>query len=282
MERRSRKCNSNSAAVQRESQKALKSSASKLGNRRALLHVAGGLMLCVGVVASGVFDGVHTDIGYEHYAEPTVPGLPAVLAMPANCFVNLAYILLGWYWLPSVDKGRHTYYLQEVFALMALAYGPVQWVRLWTQHHWAAILDQWVTLPIFAWTAIWCHFLEHGWQTGTFLAMEMTSLASYVLALFHPQGFELALTSHILVVVWRVLKVQRYLGNATSFWIMVLGMISCLGFVSLKLWDQELAQWVLFRRLTGHFWSKICDVLQFHCAFLFFTQLSKCSASSVN
>ncbi|XP_062979139.1 transmembrane protein 187 [Elgaria multicarinata webbii] len=271
---RSRRCSSSSDAMHRDPCK--ERAASKLEGREPLLHVAGGLALCVGVVTSRVFDAVHTDVGYKHYAEPTVPGLPAALAMPANCLVNLAYILLGWYWLPSGGKRRQAHYLQEVFALMALMYGPVQWIRLWTQHHWAAVLDQWLTLPIFAWAAIWCHFLQHGWQPGTFLAMEVTSLASYVLALLHPQGFELALGGHIFVVVWKALKVQRRLGSATSVWIMALGMISCLGFVSLKLWDQELAQWAPFRRFTGHFWSKICDVLQFHFAFLFFTRLSRC------
>ncbi|XP_063150330.1 transmembrane protein 187 [Candoia aspera] len=241
---------------------------------KPFLHVTGGLLLCLLAVASGMFECVHTDIGYEHYAEPTVAGMPAFLAMPANCLINLAYILLGWYWWPPGEKNRQTCYFQEVFALMALAYGPTQWVRLWTQHHWAAVLDQWLTLPIFAWVIVWCLFLEYGWKPYVFLVTEAASLTSYVLALLHPQGFELALGGHIFVVFWRVLKVQRHLGNARSTWIIVLGMISCLGFISLKVWDRELAQWALFSQLTGHFWSKICDVLQFHCAFLFLTLLS--------
>ncbi|XP_042304347.1 transmembrane protein 187 [Sceloporus undulatus] len=244
--------------------------------REPALQVAGGLVLCVGIVASGILDDVQTEIGYGYYAEPTMPQLPAILAMPANCLVNVAYVLLGWYWLPSCDKkGQTYYYFQEVFAVMALAYGPVQWVRLWTQHHWAAVLDQWLTLPIFAWVVVWCHFLEQGWKPTTFLAMEVASLTSYALALLYPQGFELALGGHIFIVVWRAWKVQRHLGNAASFQIMALGIASCLGFISLKLWDQDLAQWALFQRFTGHFWSKICDVLQFHCAFLFLTQLSR-------
>ncbi|XP_053153876.1 transmembrane protein 187 [Hemicordylus capensis] len=266
---------SRSTVEQEDSCETLRGTAMESSHREPLLHVAGGLVLCVGVAALGVFDGIHTDVGYEHYAEPTVPGFPAVLAMPANCLVNLAYLLLGWYWLPSGGKKGQAHYLQEVFALMAVAYGPVQWVRLWTQCHRAAVLDQWLTLPIFAWAAIWCYFLEHGWQPGTFLAMEVTSLASYSLSLLHPQGFELALAGHIFTVFWRALKVQRLWGNTNSAWIMTLGIVSCLGFVSLKLWDQELAQWTPFRRLTGHFWSKICDVLQFHSAFLFFTQLGR-------
>ncbi|XP_033029602.1 transmembrane protein 187 isoform X2 [Lacerta agilis] len=275
MAQRNSCCSSSSAVVQEEPSRTSKRTVRKPGGREPLLLVSGGLLLCVGLVASGVFDGVHTEVGYEYYAEPTVSGLPAALAMPANCLVNLAYLFLGWHWLPPGDERGEACYLQEVFALMALAYGPVQWVRLWTQHHWAAVLDQWLTLPIFAWGVVWCHFLEHGWQPGTFLAMEAVSLTSYVLALLHPQGFELALSGHIFIIVWRALKVQRHLGNATSAWILVLGLVSCLGFVSLKLWDQELAQWAPFRRLTGHFWSKICDVLQFHFAFLFFTQLSR-------
>lgn len=264
-----------SVAVQKDPYEALARTAMKPGSRESLVHVAGGLILCVGAVASGIFDGVHVDVGYEHYAEPTVPGFPAALAMPANCLVNLAYVLLGWYWLPSGGKRGQADYFQEVFALMALAYGPIQWGRLWTQHRWAAVLDQWVTLPIFVWAAVWCTYLEHGWLPGTFLAMEATSLASYLLAMLHPQGFELALVGHIAIVIWKAVKIQMRLGNSTTAWIMALGIVSCLGFVSLKLWDQELAQWMLFRRFTGHFWSKICDVLQFHCTFLFLTQLGR-------
>lgn len=246
----------------------------KLEDRAPAWHVTIGLAVCAAAVASGAFDSVHTEVGYEHYAEPTVPGLPALVAMPANCVVNVAYVLLGWHWLSSSgDRRRKARYLQEVFALMALVYGPVQWVRLWTQSHRAAVLDQWLTLPIFAWAAIWCHFLEHGWQPGAFLVMEAASLGSYGLALVHPRGFELALGGHIFTVVWKVFRAQRRLGDATSAGIVALGMASCLGFVCLKLWDQELAQWTLFRRLTGHFWSKICDVLQFHCVFLFCVRL---------
>ncbi|XP_015264308.1 PREDICTED: transmembrane protein 187 [Gekko japonicus] len=243
-------------------------------DRAAAWHVAAGLAFCSAAVASGAFDGVHTEVGYEHYAEPRVAGWPAAVAMPANCLVNVTYVLLGWHWLSSAGRRRgRARYLQEVFALMALVYGPVQWLRLWTQAHRAAVLDQWLTLPIFAWAAVWCHFLEHGWQPGTFLATEAASLASYGLALLHPQGFELALGGHILAVVWKVFRAQRHLGDGTSAGIVALGMASCLGFVCLKLWDLELARWAPFHRLTGHFWSKICDVLQFHCAFLFCVRL---------
>ncbi|ETE67405.1 Transmembrane protein, partial [Ophiophagus hannah] len=126
------------SSVQRVRHKTLKKTAMKSEDNKPFLHVTGGLLLCILAVASGIFDGAHTDTGYEHYAEPMVPGMPAFLAMPANCLINLAYILLGWYWWPSGDKGRQTYF-QEVFALMALLYGPTQWVRLWTQHHWAAV-----------------------------------------------------------------------------------------------------------------------------------------------
>lgn len=268
------------AAVQRARLKTLKMTAMKSEDNKPFLHATGGLLLCILAVALGIFDGAHTDTGYEHYAEPTVPGMPAFLAMPANCLINLAYILLGWYWWPPGDKTRQNYF-QEVFALMALLYGPTQWVRLWTQHHWAAVLDQLLTLPIFAWVIVWCLFLENGWEPYVFLAIEVTSLTSYVLAVLHPQGFELALSGHIIVVFWRVLKVQRHFGNASSIWIIVLGTMCCFGFVNLKVWDRELAQWAFFSRLTGHFWSKVCDVLQFHCAFLFLTLMSRHRLSSV-
>uniref|UniRef100_A0A8C3WBK1 Transmembrane protein 187 n=1 Tax=Catagonus wagneri TaxID=51154 RepID=A0A8C3WBK1_9CETA len=261
----------------------------KAESGRALLHVAVASGLCVATVRSGVFEGVSVQVGYEHYAEAPLASLPAFLAMPFNSLINLAYVLLGMYWLQSeacapggpaeLQRAR---YLKDVFAGMALVYGPVQWLRIGTQTRPAAVLDQWLTLPIFAWPVAWCLCLDWGWKPGLLLAVEGLSLCSYGLALLHPCGFELALGVHIAAVVGQALCTQGCRGGTSSAKYLALGVLSCLGFVVLKLCDHQLAQWRLFQRLTGHFWSKVCDVLQFHFAFLFLTNLNTCQRRRPN
>uniref|UniRef100_A0A8C9DT95 Transmembrane protein 187 n=1 Tax=Prolemur simus TaxID=1328070 RepID=A0A8C9DT95_PROSS len=250
---------------------------------QALFHVAVAGCLCAATVYTGVFEGVFVQVGYEHYAEVPVAGLPAFLAMPFNSLVNLAYVLLGVYWLRRnssapgcpADMGRASY-LKAVFAGMALLYGPVQWLRIWTQTQPAAVLDQWLTLPIFAWPLAWCFYLDRGWKPWLFLSIECLSLASYGLALLHPRGFEVTLGVHVVATVGQALRAHRRYGSTSSATYLALGVLSCLGFVVLKLCDHQLARWRVFQCLTGHFWSKVCDVLQFHFAFLFLTNLSTC------
>ncbi|XP_011373851.1 transmembrane protein 187 [Pteropus medius] len=251
----------------------------------ALCHVAVASCLCAATVYTGVFEGVFVQVGYEHYAEAPVASLPAFLAMPFNSLINLAYVLLGVYWLQRnastpqrPEAVRRARYLKDVFAGMALVYGPVQWLRIGTQAHRAAVLDQWLTLPIFAWPVAWFLYLDRGWKPCLLLAVECLSLCSYGLALLHPCGFEVALGAHIATVVGQALRAQGRYGGTRSGVYLAVGVLSCLGFVVLKLCDHQLAQWHLFQRLTGHFWSKVCDVLQFHCAFLFLTNLNTCQS----
>ncbi|XP_059943415.1 transmembrane protein 187 [Mesoplodon densirostris] len=250
---------------------------------QALFHVALVSCLCAATVHTGVFAGVSVQVGYEHYAEVPVASLPAFLAMPFNSLINVAYVLLGIYWLQSKasapggpTEARKACYLKDVFAGMALVYGPVQWLRIAMQTCPTAVLDQWLTLPIFAWPVAWCLCLDRGWKPWLFLAVEGLSLCSYSLALLHPRGFEVALGVHIAAAVGQALRTQGRHGSTSSGTYLALGVLCCLGFVVLKLCDHELSQWHLFQRLTGHFWSKVCDVLQFHFAFLFLTNLNTC------
>ncbi|XP_004695244.1 PREDICTED: transmembrane protein 187 [Condylura cristata] len=241
---------------------------------QALLHVAVTTCLCAAATHTGAFAGAFVQVGYEHYAEAPVAGLPGCLAMPFNSLVNLAYVLLGLHWLRRRAGGPRLRYLKDAFASMALLYGPVQWLRISTQARPAALLDQWVTLPIFAWPVVWGLYLDWGWRPRLFLAVEGLALSSYGLALLHPCGFEVALGAHIAAALGQALRAHRRHGSASSGTYLALAMLCCLGFVGLKLYDHELAQWYLFRRLTGHFWSKVCDVLQFHFAFLFLMSLN--------
>ncbi|XP_028669138.2 transmembrane protein 187 [Erpetoichthys calabaricus] len=242
----------------------------------AFLHVVAAAGICATVAVSGALDAVLVELGYEHYAEKPYHHLPAFIAMPFNSLVNLGYLVLGARWLLRTDLGStQAAYLKDVFAWMALVYGPVQWLRLATQARWAAVLDQWFTLPIFAWVPVWCDFIGHGWRPWYMIGVEVTSLGSFLLSLLHARGFEASLICHIAFAIAQGIRAQRLIGDSTSRRYLWLAMLSCAGFVFLKLLDHELANFWTFRHLTGHFWSKVCDVLQFHFSFCFLTHLTR-------
>ncbi|XP_070782419.1 transmembrane protein 187 [Enoplosus armatus] len=248
--------------------------------RSALLHVAAPFALCVALANTSLFAEVEVDLSYEHYAEKRVDHLPAFLAMPCNCLVNLAYICMGLYWLlyrgvKETEQGR---YVREVFAFMAVFYGHVQWTRLAVLRRAPAVLDQWFTLPIFAWVPVWILFIERGpakWCASHAAALELLSVLSYGLALAHERGFEAALGCHVASAVYMGVRAQLAHGDGRTRGYLLLAVLSCAGFVALKLLDHWLARYRLFQRLTGHFWSKVCDVLQFHFSFCFLTSLTQ-------
>ncbi|XP_067880429.1 transmembrane protein 187 [Heterodontus francisci] len=250
--------------------------------RRAFLHVLLLYGLCIGVIATGLFDGVCTELGYGHYAEQPVPWLPPWLAMPCNSLVNLGYMAVGVLWLrrEPAAGGADGYY-KDAFAWMALGYGPVQWTRLATQSQRPAALDQWITLPIFAWVPAWAaHLLgPAGRGPGGLalpLAVQAASAASYGLALAHCLGFELALGCHILAAGLAGFAAQSRLGDRTSWRHLALALASCAGFVGLKLLDRPLTDWGLLPGwISGHFCSKLCDLLQFHLSFCFLEYLGQ-------
>lgn len=246
----------------------------------ALLHVTLPLALCILSTRCRLFDAVAVDLSYDHYAEQRVDHFPTFLAMPCNSLVNLLYVLTGIYWLlrdtdrVESEQGR---YLRQVFALMSILYAPVQWARLALLQRAPAVLDQWVTLPIFAWVLVWIGFIERGptsWRVWHAAVVELLSVLSYGLALLHERGFEAALGGHVLLAVFKAVRVQLTLGNGRTRRYLLLAVLSCCGFVVLKLLDLPLAQYQIFQRLTGHFWSKVCDVLQIHFSFCFLTNLT--------
>ncbi|XP_070684364.1 transmembrane protein 187 [Pempheris klunzingeri] len=248
--------------------------------KSALLHVSAPFVLCVALANTSVFDGVAVELSSDHYAERRLTSLPGFLAMPCNCLVNLAYICVGLYWLlwprgvRETETGR---YLRQVFALMAVYYAPVQWTRLALLRRAPAVLDQWVTLPIFAWVLVWIDFIERRpatWRATHAASLELCSILSYGLALAHRWGFEAALGCHVALAVFKGVRVQLARGDSRTRRYLLLAVLSCAGFVVLKLLDHWLAQFSLFQRLTGHFWSKVCDVLQFHFSLCFLSALT--------
>ncbi|XP_048052847.1 transmembrane protein 187 [Megalobrama amblycephala] len=246
----------------------------------AIAHVLIPFLLCIALANTHIFDEVLVDVTYDHYAEKKVDGLPAFLAMPFNCLINSGYILLGIYWIlqrMSDSKGSSSAaaYTKDVFALMAVAYGPVQWVRLATLRRAPSVLDQWFTLPIFAWVLVWGNVIDKGWSSRYALMVEACSILSYGLALFHDRGFEAALGCHIACALFKGVRAQMRHGDKESLRYFWLAVLSCSGFVVLKLLDHSLAEYWVFQNLTGHFWSKVCDILQFHYSFCFLTRLSE-------
>lgn len=252
----------------------------------ALGHVSLAFALFVALANTGLFDRVAVDLSYEHYAEPRVEHLPSFLAMPCNCLVNVAYIVMGLYWLRrprAAGEAARSLYVRQVFALMALFYAPVQWTRLASLRRVPAVLDQWLTLPIFAWVPVWIHHVERlrspgrsGGGAGFAASLEAASALSYGLALLHERGFEVALVGHVALALYGAVRLQRAAGDGRTRRDLLLAVLSCGGFVALKLLDQWLAdRFSVFRRLTGHFWSKVCDVLQFHFSFRFLTTLTR-------
>ncbi|XP_029298858.1 transmembrane protein 187 [Cottoperca gobio] len=249
--------------------------------KSALLHVSVPFVLCVAWANTSLFDEVEVDLSSDHYAEKMVDCLPGFLAMPCNCLVNLAYIFMGLYWLlwhGDVQETSQSRYLREVFAFMAVLYGPVQWTRLAMLRRSPAVLDQWFTLPIFAWVPVWISFIEGGstkWRVKHAGMHQLFSILSYGLALAHERGFEVALGCHVALAVFKGVRVQLAHGDGRTRGYLLLAVLSCVGFVVLKLLDHWLTRYRLFQRLTGHFWSKVCDVLQFHFSFCFLTTLTQ-------
>lgn len=245
--------------------------------KRALLHVSIPLATCVALATTSLFDGVQVDLSYEHYAERRVDYLPAFLAMPCNCLVNLAYVITGLYWLRwrgDVTDTERSRYMRQVFALMALCYAPVQWTRLALLRRAPAVLDQWFTLPLFAWIPVWVDFIGRAPAKWRAAALELVSVLSYGLALVHERGFEAALGCHIALAIYKGVRAQREHGDGGTRRYLLLALASCAGFVVLKLLDHWLARHWLFQRFTGHFWSKVCDALQIHYSLRFLTTLA--------
>jgi len=175
-------------------------------------------------------------------------------------------------------------YLMYVFAWMVVIYGPVQLVRV--VFHWrvAGILDQWFTLPIFAWVGVTCYEIGVGRTSNNLDVLSMIlimtlSVTSYGLAILHVRGFEVALGAHICGVVVQGLRVyQRASSDVTELdrqrqlAALIRAVVCCAGFVALKLADWHLVHQLPmpFAVFSGHFWSKIADFMQFHyaCQFL--------------
>lgn len=251
---------------------------------RAFYHVVFGAASMALLALFGCFDYVKVETGLGHYAEKPFWGregvLPAWLPMPANSIVNLGYVLVGLYWIAAIRRinqmkstmaNDHDMYMFYVFSWMSILYGFVQCSRILTQHRLTAVLDQWYTLPIFAWVGVWsCHAL-FGWNSFRMLVIILASVSMYAMSIVISFGFEIALACHIFAVTGCALVMYKRNPSHTAQTAFFKAVICCIGFVGLKLLDETLAEWsTFFMYLSGHFWSKIADFLQIHYACLFF------------
>ncbi|XP_033745390.1 transmembrane protein 187-like [Pecten maximus] len=237
-------------------------------------------------VFDGGFDRAFTETGLKHYAERASPllktVLPKWLKMPLNTLVNFGYAILGAYWLAVIFHHHGNNNISEidayafyVFNFMACFYGPIQMVRILTDKHRFAILDQWVTLPFFMWVYVWGRSLSNGWSNLRVFIATALSISSYTLTLYYDIGFEIALGLHIMLGIAGAALAYRKYSTTEAHKPFLCALLSCTGFVVLKLLDLHLPNiHPFFTKVSGHFLSKIADVLQIHYVNKFFRALT--------
>lgn len=252
---------------------------------KALLTVTLFLAVMCIVTYMGLFHTAKVELGIKHYAERLARSkfLPRWLKMPFNTFVNIGYVIVGAAWCAKTTLGMESNIMSEVdgylfytFNTMSAVYGGIQAVRILTQIHNFGVLDQWATLPFFALVLVWAVYLRRGWSSVRAMLVIVLSLASYGLTLLSPYGFELCLAVHIsLATMSAILAFNAHPGNfALGYFIKAV--LSCAGFVGFKLLDFQLAEYHrVFQVLSGHFISKVCDILQIHFVNCFFFSLTQ-------
>ncbi|XP_046358232.2 transmembrane protein 187-like isoform X2 [Haliotis rufescens] len=242
---------------------------------KALASVSLFTVILAAIIYNGFFDSVLIELGFQHYAEkPSNFNMffPSFVKMPLNTAVNVGYIFLGAYWCAITTICRENNVINDfdafifyLFNIMAGFYGAVQALRIITQIHGFGVMDQWSTLPFFMVVVIWGIYTKWGWNVPLFLFLIIVSLASYSLTLFTPIGFEIALGIHVvLAVTGALIGYSKYpCRNARHYF--VLALLSCAGFIGLKLLDFELVKYhEIFNKVSGHFLSKIADIMQIH------------------
>lgn len=238
------------------------------------------------IVYGDYFSNVKVELGKEHYAEvamPTLkPHLPKWFKMPFNTLVNIGYVIMGAAWAGFASAAYASKQIREtdavffyVFNFLSCCYGPIQLLRILTQLHGFAVLDQWYTLPFFMWVLVWGLYFKKGWSRLRALGFEILSVSSYILTLYHSEGFEICLGVHILLAVYGACLAWRKFPTSKVDSAFLGALISCLGFVVLKLLDHELVKYhKVFRYFSGHFLSKIFDIFQIYFVNKYFLKIT--------
>ena len=235
-----------------------------------------GFIVCYTIARSNFSRSVHVEVGFHHYAEMVDP--TSLLKMPFNSLVNIGYIAMGIYWFIKIrylSLSKDIAYYFDMFSLMSIAYGPIQFLRIVTQDRLFAILDQWFTLPMFAWVCLFGIFATSQKQNITLESfILLISVTSYGFAFITQYGFEITFGLHTICTVVVGIQCQYISGSWKSFKPLMFVVICFLGFILLKVYDLDIRQkhWI-FKRISGHFLSKICDILQIHFAAEFFLEI---------
>lgn len=241
--------------------------------------------MCV-TVYKGYFKKIGVETGSVHYAEKVHPAvekyLPSDIKMPLNSLVNIGYVFVGAAWCAytSVMLMRNRISMKDarmfyVFNIASCCYGPIQMLRIITQFHGFAVLDQWYTLPFFMWIFIWGVNHKCGWSTLRNLLLTVASITSYSSVFYHVLGFEMCLGVHIALALTGAVLAWSANNQAHCGKYFVLALLSCLGFVVLKLLDLTLAEVApIFKYVSGHFLSKICDIFQIHYCNHYFQEIA--------
>lgn len=243
---------------------------------KALIIVVAVTLVMSYVVYEGYLDGATVEIGVHHYAERvhiSMKGfLPRWINMPFNSVVNIGYVIVGAAWCAATTIALSDDRIRKsdaqflyIFNLASCCYGPIQTLRILTQLKGFAILDQWYTLPFFMLVFLWG--INVGSQRSIIwnILFMTASIGSYFLSLYHTLGFEISLGVHICFAVTGAIFAWMKVPQAKCKTSFICAVLSCSGFVVLKLFDLELIKYFdIFRYISGHFISKVCDIFQVH------------------
>ena len=254
----------------------------------AFSYVLGLTLLHIGLINTGLYDDVSTELGYEMYAEKiySIPGIP--INMPMNTLINFGYLAVGVYWLRLFILRKD--FFGESFSWYSIIYTFIQLYRIVFQTQRSAVLDQWITTTIFSHVLVWVTRNQlTGIITSTVQGLGckvviLVSLLSYSLSLVSLIGFDVSLVMHIFIVVWAAYEVQVSNGNNKTFNSFIKAIMCCFGFVVLKLADLPLREFWTPNCLSGHFLSKICDIGQIYyvAQFVYFIQINKLRQNNVD
>lgn len=238
------------------------------------------------VVNHGYLSSMKVELGSDHYAERVHISmkkyLPKWIKMPFNTFVNIGYVIVGAAWCAitsvalSQDKLRKTdAEMFYVFNFASCCYGPIQALRVLTQIYKFGVLDQWYTTPFFIWVFLWGLHIVHGYSLVRIIMWMSLCIGSYCLTGDYIHGFEICLSVHIFLAVFGALYSWWRVPQARCAGAFVGAIVSCAGFVILKLADLELVKHhEIFKYFSGHFISKIFDIMQIHYVNKFFLAIT--------
>ena len=225
-----------------------------------------------------LFQSAAVDTSLSHYAERAATWWPwpDIVPMPLNAVVNVGYVLVGFYWLrrlPQLGLSRAQQDLIYPWIWLCTLYAPIQLLRVVTLSQYWAVLDQWFTLPMFAWAAAgsytfpWLLEDEQKAPTGVrlrWLAVTTSALA-YLVAPLHPLAYDLVLAIVIPTTVFLGVRTTMYCWTpeTTRALVAVIGWLSV--FIVPKVLDLHLAAiHPAFTLLSGHCISKVGDFMQIH------------------